>query len=165
MLCPNCLKGEKYGPGLSAADFTLVTTETKEDWSQQETLLLLEGITRYGDNWSRVADHVGTKSKGECVMQFIGLPFGDRMLGDIEFDDVPHVNGDFHVKPPSTSPGVMKTNQQQSTKANVGKVHSDEDGVLGHNSGSSMQSKGISPDDLISPLLDASNPLMGQVGS
>lgn len=31
-------------------------------WSQQETLLLLEGLEMFGDDWTEVADHVGTKS-------------------------------------------------------------------------------------------------------
>ena len=32
-------------------------------WTDQDTLLLLEGLELYGDNWAEVADHVGTKSQ------------------------------------------------------------------------------------------------------
>ena len=28
-------------------------------WSDQETLLLLEGVELFGDNWQDIADHVG----------------------------------------------------------------------------------------------------------
>lgn len=37
-------------------------------WRDLETLLLLEGIQKFGDNWGEVAAHVGTKSQvGTCA--------------------------------------------------------------------------------------------------
>ena len=53
------------------------------DWSDQETLLLLEGLEVYGESWSDVAEHVGTKSVEECIRHFIRLPVEDRFLDDI----------------------------------------------------------------------------------
>ncbi len=32
-------------------------------WSDQELLLLLEGVELYGDSWADIAEHVGTKSQ------------------------------------------------------------------------------------------------------
>lgn len=38
------------------------------DWNADEETLLLEGIEMYGlSNWAEVAEHVGTKSKSECI--------------------------------------------------------------------------------------------------
>ncbi|KNA18679.1 hypothetical protein SOVF_068490 [Spinacia oleracea] len=38
------------------------------DWNADEETLLLEGIDMYGlGNWAEVAEHVGTKSKSECI--------------------------------------------------------------------------------------------------
>lgn len=38
------------------------------DWNADEEILLLEGIEMYGlGNWAEVAEHVGTKSKSECI--------------------------------------------------------------------------------------------------
>ncbi|MQM03703.1 hypothetical protein Taro_036492 [Colocasia esculenta] len=38
------------------------------DWNADEEILLLEGIEMYGlGNWAEVAEHVGTKSKGQCI--------------------------------------------------------------------------------------------------
>ncbi|XP_074307787.1 transcriptional adapter ADA2-like isoform X2 [Silene latifolia] len=38
------------------------------DWNADEESLLLEGIEMYGlSNWVEVAEHVGTKSKSECI--------------------------------------------------------------------------------------------------
>ncbi|KAK9128347.1 hypothetical protein Syun_017144 [Stephania yunnanensis] len=34
-----------------------------DNWTDQETLLLLEGLELYNDNWNDIAKHVGTKSK------------------------------------------------------------------------------------------------------
>lgn len=40
--------------------------ENPKEWTDQETLLLLEGLELYGDNWAETAEHVGTKSQ-VCV--------------------------------------------------------------------------------------------------
>ena len=32
-------------------------------WSDMDTLLLLEGLELFGDNWAEISDHVGTKSQ------------------------------------------------------------------------------------------------------
>ncbi|KAG1347984.1 putative Transcriptional adapter ADA2 [Cocos nucifera] len=38
------------------------------DWNADEEILLLEGIEMYGlGNWAEVAEHVGTKSKVQCI--------------------------------------------------------------------------------------------------
>ncbi|KAJ4730214.1 Transcriptional adapter [Melia azedarach] len=38
------------------------------DWNADEEILLLEGIEMYGfGNWAEVAEHVGTKSKSQCI--------------------------------------------------------------------------------------------------
>lgn len=52
------------------------------EWTDQETLLLLEGIERFGDDWQAIAQHVGTKTKIQCVLHFIRLPIEDQFLED-----------------------------------------------------------------------------------
>ena len=32
-------------------------------WSDQETLLLMEGLELYGDSWGQVSEHVGNRSQ------------------------------------------------------------------------------------------------------
>jgi SWI/SNF related-matrix-associated actin-dependent regulator of chromatin subfamily C len=53
-------------------------------WTDQETLLLLEGIEKFNDNWNHIAGHVGTKSKAQCIHHFIRLPVADGLLENIE---------------------------------------------------------------------------------
>lgn len=50
----------------------------------QETLLLLEALEFYSDNWNDIAEHVGTKSKAQCILHFIRLPTEDGLLENIE---------------------------------------------------------------------------------
>ena len=57
-------------------------TATKE-WNDQETLLLLEGLEMYKDDWNKVAEHVGTRTQDECILHFLRLPIEDPYLEDI----------------------------------------------------------------------------------
>ena len=57
-------------------------TATKE-WDDQETLLLLEGLEMYKDDWNKVAEHVGTRTQDECILHFLRLPIEDPYLEDI----------------------------------------------------------------------------------
>lgn len=53
------------------------------NWTMEEVLRLLEAIGKFGEDWYRVAAHVGTKSKLDCVLRFIKLPFGDQFTSNI----------------------------------------------------------------------------------
>ncbi|KEH35180.1 putative transcription factor MYB/SANT family [Medicago truncatula] len=47
---------------------------TCPDWSAHEERLLLEALDMYGfENWNGVAEHVGTKSKPECIDHYNGV--------------------------------------------------------------------------------------------
>ncbi|TRX98322.1 hypothetical protein FHL15_000967 [Xylaria flabelliformis] len=49
-------------------------------WSDAEILRLLEGLEKYDDDWSEIAEHVGTRSREECVLQFLQLDIEDKYL-------------------------------------------------------------------------------------
>uniref|UniRef100_A0A0N4ZK43 SWI/SNF complex subunit SMARCC2 n=1 Tax=Parastrongyloides trichosuri TaxID=131310 RepID=A0A0N4ZK43_PARTI len=60
-----------------------------KEWSDQETLLLLEGLELYRDDWNKVADHVSTRSQYECILKFLQLPIKDSFLDDAkDFESV-----------------------------------------------------------------------------
>lgn len=61
-----------------------------DSWSDQETLQLLEGMQLYNENWNKVAEHVGTKSKAQCILHFVRLPLDGVPLDNI---DVPSTSG------------------------------------------------------------------------
>ncbi|KAG6554229.1 hypothetical protein Mapa_004145 [Marchantia paleacea] len=89
-LCPDCYNDGKFGEGMTSTDFLRMDalTDTADadggGWSDQETLLLLEALELYGDNWSEIAEHVATKSKAQCILHFIRLPIEDPFLENME---------------------------------------------------------------------------------
>ena len=50
------------------------------EWSDQELLLLLEGLELYRDDWNKVCEHVGTRTQDECILKFLQLPIEDPYL-------------------------------------------------------------------------------------
>lgn len=56
-------------------------------WTDQETLLLLEALELYKENWNEIAEHVGTKSKAQCILHFVQMPIEDAFV-DCGDDDV-----------------------------------------------------------------------------
>lgn len=88
-MCCDCYNDGKFGPDLVSTDFIRMDSTEEENgngvgWTDQETLLLLEALEMYGDNWNEIAEHVATKSKAQCILHFIRLPVEDPFLEDME---------------------------------------------------------------------------------
>lgn len=86
-LCPRCFVEGNFPSGTSSADFTKIsnpeyssTPDSEEKWSEEEVLLLLEGLEEFDDDWNRVADHVQTKTREQCVMKFLQLEIEDKYI-------------------------------------------------------------------------------------
>lgn len=61
------------------------------DWSADEEILLLEGIEMYGiGNWAEVAEHVGTKSKEQCIEHYNAIYMNSSCF---PLPDMSHVVG------------------------------------------------------------------------
>ena len=52
------------------------------EWTDQETLLLLEGLEMHKDDWNKVCEHVGSRTQDECILHFLRLPIEDGFLED-----------------------------------------------------------------------------------
>ena len=59
------------------------------NWSDQETLLLLEAMEIYGENWNEIAEHVKTKSKAQCILHFLRMPMDDSSMENVEVPQNP----------------------------------------------------------------------------
>ncbi|KAH7307654.1 hypothetical protein KP509_22G071000 [Ceratopteris richardii] len=85
-LCQDCYNEEKFASGVTSTDFILMDAATDascgDGWSEQETLLLLEALEMFGDNFSEIAEHVASKTKAQCILHFIRLPIEDQFLDD-----------------------------------------------------------------------------------
>uniref|UniRef100_A0A8C4LBA9 SWI/SNF related, matrix associated, actin dependent regulator of chromatin subfamily c member 2 n=1 Tax=Equus asinus asinus TaxID=83772 RepID=A0A8C4LBA9_EQUAS len=68
---------KKNVPSKAAASAT-------REWTEQETLLLLEALEMYKDDWNKVSEHVGSRTQDECILHFLRLPIEDPYLEDSE---------------------------------------------------------------------------------
>ncbi|KAA8904173.1 SWIRM domain-containing protein [Sphaerosporella brunnea] len=73
-------------------------------WTDQETLLLLEGLEMYNEDWNAIADHVGTRTREECVVRFLQLPIEENyleekpeQLGPLQYNRTPFTQADNPV--------------------------------------------------------------------
>ncbi|MCD7449494.1 hypothetical protein HAX54_052650 [Datura stramonium] len=89
-LCARCYVSGDNRVGVNSSDFRRVeiSEEVKTDWTDKETLHLLEALMHYGDDWKKVAEHVGGRSAKECVARFVKLPFGEQFMGPPESAEV-----------------------------------------------------------------------------
>ncbi|XP_031701691.1 SWI/SNF complex subunit SMARCC2 isoform X1 [Anarrhichthys ocellatus] len=72
------------------------TASSMREWTEQETLLLLEGLEMYKDDWNKVSEHVGSRTQDECILHFLRLPIEDpyleentSSLGPLAYQPVP----------------------------------------------------------------------------
>ncbi|KAG0462469.1 hypothetical protein HPP92_020945 [Vanilla planifolia] len=84
-LCFDCYNNGKFGSGMTPADFILMESVEETgvnggSWTDQETLLLLEALELFGENWNEMAEHVATKTKAQCIMHFLQMPIEDPFL-------------------------------------------------------------------------------------
>ncbi|RKP39359.1 hypothetical protein BJ085DRAFT_12527, partial [Dimargaris cristalligena] len=84
-LCSPCYLEGRFPSSMYSGDFVKLEAtplkQTQADrWTDQETLLLLEGIEMFDHDWFRIADHVGTRTREQCISHFLQLPIEDPYL-------------------------------------------------------------------------------------
>ncbi|KAF2279205.1 SWIRM-domain-containing protein [Westerdykella ornata] len=84
-ICPRCFFEKHFPSNWSTKDFVKISASDdpgagmpEDKWSDEEVLLLLEGLERFDDDWNSVADHVQTKTREQCVMKFLQLEIEDK---------------------------------------------------------------------------------------
>ncbi|VVB02003.1 unnamed protein product [Arabis nemorensis] len=88
-LCARCYVRGNYRVGINSSEFKRVelSEESKTEWSEKEILLLLEAVMHYGDDWKKVAPHVTGRTEKDCVSQFVKLPFGEQFVKESDSED------------------------------------------------------------------------------
>ncbi|KAI8375350.1 hypothetical protein EDC96DRAFT_324382 [Choanephora cucurbitarum] len=66
-ICDDCYQPEQH------KEFTKRLTP----WTDQEDMLLLEGLEMFSEDWQKIAEHVGTKTRDECILHYLQLPLLD----------------------------------------------------------------------------------------
>jgi SWI/SNF related-matrix-associated actin-dependent regulator of chromatin subfamily C len=79
-ICQPCYSTGRFPSGVQAGDFVKMGERQigGDQWTPQETLLLLEAIEMYEDDWAKICAHVGTRTRDECVIAFLRLPIQDE---------------------------------------------------------------------------------------
>ncbi|KAG7232004.1 hypothetical protein INR49_031078, partial [Caranx melampygus] len=75
------LRTDMYSKKSGSAKSKSAASSMRE-WTEQETLLLLEGLEMYKDDWNKVSEHVGSRTQDECILHFLRLPIEDPYLED-----------------------------------------------------------------------------------
>lgn len=144
LLCLDCFHEGRFIAGHSSLDFVKVSSMKDygdldgDTWTDQETLLLLEGMQLYNENWNQIAEHVGTKSKAQCILHFVRLPLDGAALDNIEL-------------PGASGPSSSKTGEDRN------KSHSTLNGNLAGPSTGNLDS------DSKFPFENCGNPVMSLV--
>ncbi|KAI9826267.1 MAG: hypothetical protein M1826_006689 [Phylliscum demangeonii] len=86
-LCPDCFLQGRFPPSSTATDFTKLEDATYSairgrdvPWTDTEMLLMLEGLEMFDENWNAISDHVGTRTREECILKFLQLEIEDKYL-------------------------------------------------------------------------------------
>lgn len=86
-ICPSCYIGNHLPGSMDKSDFTRASNPTYTTvlergaaWSNAETMRLLEGLERFDDDWGDIANHVGTRTREECVLHFLQLNIEDNYI-------------------------------------------------------------------------------------
>lgn len=112
--------------------------ETKDDyikeeqWTDQEDLLLLEGLEMYPTDWEKITEHVSTQTRDACILHYLKLPTADpridpqvKKLGLLNFDQKEHVDNPImsvvaflasHVKPKVAASSLFETSDDEEEK-------------------------------------------------
>jgi SWI/SNF related-matrix-associated actin-dependent regulator of chromatin subfamily C len=81
--------------GTSGSSQELGGAALSREWTDQETLLLMEALEMYKDDWNKVAEHVGSRTQDECILHFLRLPIEDpylestSQLGPLAYQPIP----------------------------------------------------------------------------
>lgn len=97
--CSACINTGSYPPfftkdSFEQIDVVLPGTKTDE-FSEEETMRMIEAIDRYGTDWEAVSQMVGGgKTAAQCLLHFIQIPILDRFMATKKGEDtiVPTVN-------------------------------------------------------------------------
>ncbi|PCH35218.1 SWIRM-domain-containing protein [Wolfiporia cocos MD-104 SS10] len=115
-LCPPCYLDGRFPTTMFSGDFVKLTAATNagglhhgsgtaadDDWTDQEVLLLLEGVEMYDDDWSAIEEHVGSRTAQQCIRKFLQLPIEDQYvasegdLGPLRYGRIPFDQADNPV--------------------------------------------------------------------
>lgn len=102
-ICPICYNDGRFSTSLYSGDFLRMEQNSSSSetykWTDQETLLLLEGLELFHEDWSKISEHVGTKTRDACLVQFLHLPIEETFVGPVPESLGPKTTGSVPYSP------------------------------------------------------------------
>lgn len=98
-LCSTCYLEGRFPSSMYSGDFVRIDegpfkqSGDNSDWSDVETLRLLEGLEMYDDDWAQISNHVGTRSREQCITRFLQMPIEDDYLNNTSQKSDGGING------------------------------------------------------------------------
>ncbi|KAI8068818.1 SWIRM domain-containing protein [Thamnidium elegans] len=109
--------------------------EAVEQWTEQEKLLLLEGLEMFPTDWDAIAQHVSSKTRDECILHYLKLPTADpridpqvKKLGLLNFDQKEQVDNPImsvvaflasHVNPKVAASSIHQSEDQSTSNTEM----------------------------------------------
>jgi len=119
-LCPNCKQEGRMPMNHQSTNYIKVENETYSTipdrdapWSDGEVLKLIEGLEKYDEDWTEIADYVGTRTKEECVVKFLQFEIEDKYL------DAEPVSKAMGLNLLGTKPGILPFSQADNPVMSV----------------------------------------------
>lgn len=105
---------------------------------------------RPGDNWQEISEHVGTKSRAQCILHFIQMPIEDPFLEELEASStVTTVTDDPLARGKAAEMGGAQNGTEAQGPMTARQLI--------------MQASGGVEGEPLTPFADAGNPVMAQV--
>ncbi|KAG1179882.1 hypothetical protein G6F70_000951 [Rhizopus microsporus] len=83
-VCSECFEANKLPEGTKKEDFDKEMKHEEESledtWTEQEDLLLLEGLEMFPMDWNKIAEHVSSKTREACILRYLKLPTADPRI-------------------------------------------------------------------------------------
>ncbi|KAI2619960.1 SWIRM-domain-containing protein [Hypoxylon sp. NC1633] len=86
-VCPSCYLEGRIPNNQTNTQFIKMENKTystildrEAPWTDAEILRLLEALEKYDDDWAEIAEYVATRTREECVLQFLQLDIEDKYL-------------------------------------------------------------------------------------
>ncbi|VUZ98957.1 conserved Plasmodium protein, unknown function [Plasmodium vivax] len=90
--CNACFNSSKYPSILNRSNFVKVNIPYSflgKDWSVTEIERLIDGISKYKNNWEKISESIGTKSAYECIFKFTSMPLSNPFF---DIDNLLNIN-------------------------------------------------------------------------
>lgn len=71
-VCLTCFEADQLPEGEKKDEY-----KRKQDWTEQEDMLLLEGLDMFPTDWDKIAEHVSSKNREACILRYLKLPTSD----------------------------------------------------------------------------------------